>query len=328
MPDPRLAIHAVFVLLLPVIVAALGLSVWAALSLVLLALLWRWAIVLLGFLRPQAAPDYVLETISASHFVEKVRWCMDRLGLEYREAPSAGTLGAFYLGRTVPRLSFRTGLVRSQIGNSQEILRYLWGAYGATHGEAAAFLEPTEARQAFERRIDRCGVNLQVWVYYHLLETPELCKHAWGADSEALPAWQRWLIGPLYPVQAFFIRKAFRVNDAHYRQSCERIEELLADTEAKIADGRRSILGGDDLNYTDLAFAAILGIWLQPADYGGGAGIRIDRDRVSGAMRRDIEKWIADFPRVSQYIEDLYATERKAPARTDAPATPGQAEGR
>jgi glutathione S-transferase len=310
MLDKRIALHAAFVLLLPLVVAIFGLSFWTALLLVLLAVLWRWAIVLVGFMRPAAGPELLLETISASHFVEKVRWCMDRLGLEYEEAQWCGTIGAFYLGRTVPRLHFRSGIVRSQIGNSPEILRYLWGAYGATHGAAAAFLEPTDDRLDFERRIDRCGVSLQVWIYFHLLDDPALCKHAWGIDSEATPAWQRKLLGLLYPLQAFMIRKAFRVNEAHYQKSCERIEALLAETEERLGDGRRSILGGDTINYTDIAFAAIQGAWLQPEGYGGGVGIRIERVRTPVAMQRDIERWVEDHPRVTRFIEELYAEER------------------
>jgi glutathione S-transferase len=316
MLDRRIILHAAFVLLLPVLVAAFGWSVWTALLLVLLAILWRWAIVLQGFMQPTTAPELVLETISASHYVEKVRWCMDRLGLEYEEVPWCGTLGAFYLGRTVPRLHLRTGMVRSQIGNSPEILRYLWGAYGVSSGAAAEFLEPTGERVEFERRIDRCGVNLQVWVYYHLLGDPGLCKHVWGVDSEAIPAWQRKLVDLLYPLQAFMIRKSFRVNDGNYRKSCERIESLLAETEAALADGRGSILGGETINYTDIAFAAIQGVWLQPMEYGGGAGIRIERAAAPPAMQRDIERWIADFPRTTRFIEELYASERNKGAAT------------
>ena len=310
MLDKRTLLHAAFVLLLPIMVAAFGWSLWTALLLVLLAILWRWAIVLSTFLRPPAGPDLVLETISASHFVEKVRWCMDRLGLDYREVAWGGTLGAFYLGRTVPRLHFQSGMVRSQIGNSAEILRYLWGACVATRGAAAVFLEPTEERLEFERRIDRSGTSLQVWVYYHLLDEPELCKHAWGIDSDALPAWQRTLIAALYPLQAFMMRRAFRITEANYRRSRDRIDALLAETEALLADGRASILGGDTINYTDLAFAAIQGLWLQPPGYGGGAGIRIERERVPPAMRSDIERWIEAYPAVTRFIETLYANER------------------
>ena len=311
MPDKRTALHAAFVLVLPIMVPAFGWPVWAAVLMVLLATLWRWAIVLSTFLRQPAGPDLVLETISASHFVEKVRWCMDRLGLDYREAAWGGTLGAFYLGRTVPRLHFQSGMVRSQIGNSAEILRYLWGACVARRGAAAVFLEPTEERLAFERRIDRSGTSLQVWVYYHLLDEPELCKHAWGINSDAVPAWQRRLNGALYPLQTFMMRRPFRITEANYRKSRERVDALLADTEALLADGRASILGGDTINYTDLAFAALHGLWLQPPGYGGAVGIRIDRERVPPAMRRDIERWIEDYPAVTRFMETLYANERK-----------------
>ena len=311
MLDKRIVLHAVFVLLLPVLVAAFGWSVWTALLLVLVALLWRWAIVLQGFMQPSRGPELVLETISASHFVEKVRWCMDRLGVDYQEVPWCGTLGAFYLGRTVPRLHVQTGMVRSQIGNSPEILRYLWGAYGTTHGSAAAFLEPTPERIEFEQRIDRCAVSLQVWVYYHLLDAPDICKRAWGIESEAVPAWQRRLVSLLYPVQVFLMRRAFRINESNYRRNRDHIDAQLAEVEAALADGRRSILGGDVVNYTDLAFAAIHGLWLQPEGYGGGAGIRIERDTVPEPMRQDIERWVENYPSATRFIEALYASDRK-----------------
>ena len=114
-----------------------------AIALVVFALAWRWIITLSGILAPEKTPDIELETIAASHFVEKVRWCMDRLGIEYTERQWVGVLGVFSMGRSVPELKIRTGLVRSSIGNSPEILRYLWGAYAADLGDKAKFLEPT-----------------------------------------------------------------------------------------------------------------------------------------------------------------------------------------
>ena len=109
MIDRRRLIHAVFLIALPIVVAAFGLSAWAAAALVLLTLLWRWAISLAGIFAPTKEAALILDTITMSHFVEKVRWCLDRLGLEYAENPSGGVLGAVFLGRTVPRLRFRTG---------------------------------------------------------------------------------------------------------------------------------------------------------------------------------------------------------------------------
>ena len=112
MTGKRLLLHSLFLVLLPVIVAWLGISTAGAFALVLLALVWRWAISLSAIVAPAKVPELELETISASHFVEKVRWCMDRLGVEYSERAVGATLGAFFLGRTVPVLRFRSGAVR------------------------------------------------------------------------------------------------------------------------------------------------------------------------------------------------------------------------
>ena len=166
----RKLIHTFFLLSLPVIVAWFGISVAGAIALVVLALAWRWMITLSLFVAPPKVPDLELETIAASHFAEKARWCMDRLGLDYREKQVSGILGVLFTGRTVPRLWMRTGIVRSEIGNSAEILRYLWGCYGVDAGETAGFLVPTRERVEMERRIDRYGAHLQVWVYYHILD--------------------------------------------------------------------------------------------------------------------------------------------------------------
>ena len=183
----RLFIHAVFLTLAPIVVAWFGMSVAAAILVVLVLLLWRWAVVLSGFVVPEKTPELVLATISASHFVEKVRWSMDRLGIDYVEQTSGGTLGAFFRGRTVPQLKVRTGIVQSSIGNSAEILRYLWGRYAVEEQQRAAFLEPTKERIELEARLDRYGVNLQVWVYYHLLNDRELTLQVWGANNPATP---------------------------------------------------------------------------------------------------------------------------------------------
>jgi glutathione S-transferase len=313
MLDRRIAIHAAFVLLLPLIVAAYGLSFLTTLLLVILGLLWRWAVVWLQMFGAGKGPDLVLETISVSHFAEKVRWCLDRLGAEYREQPWAGTLGAYYLGRSVPRLFIRTGMVWSRVGNSPEILRYLWGAYSGTHGEGASFLEPTPERLRFEQRLDRYGRNLQVWIYYHLLGERELCTHLWGANCPQTPWWQRGVIRALYPVQAFLIGKTFQISPAHYQKSSVHIETLLGEIEGWLADGRRSVLGGDEINYTDLAFASLSGVWMQPEDYGGGAadGVRVDRERFPGAMRDDMERWAEAYPLAAGFVERLYREERR-----------------
>ena len=312
MTDKRLVIHAAFVLLLPIIVAAFGLSVWSAIGLVLLGLAWRWALVMLGWRTSYKGPNLVLETISASHYVEKVRWCLDRLGVEYEERPWGGTLGAFYKGRTVPCLHVRTGAVWSRIGNSAEILRFLWGAHATTLPDEAKFLEPTPERLEFEAAVDRCGQSLQVWVYFHFRDRVDLSRRAWGLEDPRVPRWQRELLRVGAPLQAALIRNAFQTNEPHYRKSCARIEELLNMVEMRLADGRESILGGSSINYTDMAFAAIVGLALRPEGYGGGAADHtwIEYDDLPAEMRDDIDRWRHDHPRTMEFVTALYRDER------------------
>ena len=312
MAGRRLLLHSLFLFLLPVIVAAFGISVAGAVGLVLLMLLWRWAISLSAIAAPARVPELELESISASHFVEKVRWSLDRLGVDYREKPVGGTLGAFFLGRTVPVLKFRSGAVRSSIGNSPEILRYLWGRYAAERPTEAEFLRPTPERLAFEARVDRCGVDLQVWVYHHLLPQRELTLRAWGAENTAIPAWQRLVLRLLYPLMRVLIRRGFRITPARHAKAVEHVSALLAEVEEKLADGRQSILGGDQVNYSDLAFAAIMGLWAQPANFGGGRAdaVRVEFEHCPPAMQEEVRDWQKQFPRAAAYIERLYEQRR------------------
>jgi len=300
-------------LLLPLLAAAFDWSFFGTLLLLLLLLLMRWASVFREMGRRDKEPTLVLETISMSHFVEKVRWCMDRLGIDYNEQACSGVLGVMFTGRTVPRLKFRTGIVESSIGHSPEILRFLWGEHAATHPEAAAFLAPDEDRLALEKRFDRYGVDLQVWVYYHILDDRDLTLRLWGAEDPQVPAWQRAIMRPLFPVTAWFLRRTFSIDDDHYARAVRHVDEVLAEAEALLGqDDRVSLLGGNSLNYVDITFAGISGLWLRPDNYGGGMAddCMVPLEALPEAMQADIERWKTEYPVATAFIERLYEKER------------------
>jgi glutathione S-transferase len=311
MISTRHLIHAAFLFALPIIVAWFGLTIGSALALTAAALVWRWLIVLSRFVVRDKRPAVVLETIAASHFAEKARWSLDLLGIDYTEVCSGGLVGVMFTGRTVPRLNFRTGLVRSSIGNSAEILRYLWGEHGARL-ESASFLEPTLERLELEKKIDRCGLYLQQWIYYHLLSDRKLTLQLWGANSPNVPLWQRSMMRLLFPLTAAYLRYALSISEGRYHSASEHIETLLADVDLRLADGRHSILGGDTLNFVDITFASIMGLWLQPENYAAGAAdaARVAKDKLPDSMRADIERWSEDYPKATALVERLYAKER------------------
>ena len=312
MARKRLLLHSIFLVLLPIFVVWFGLGLFTTIGLVALLLLWRWLAVMSGILAPEKTPDIVLESIALSHFVEKVRWCMDRLEIDYTERQSGATLGAYFTGRSVPQLRLQTGIAQTVIGNSPEILRFLWARCFASHGEKAAFLEPSSERLALEKKLDRYGRYLQVWVYYHLLHDRKLTLHAWGVANPRVPAWQRLALWALFPVLAALVRRSFSISDQHYEKAVLSVDELLGSIDVQLADGRRSILGGDTINYTDIAFAALSGLWMQPGAYGGGKAdsCRLSHERMPAAMRADVERWLEDYPKATTLVTRLYAEER------------------
>ncbi len=302
----------ILTVLSPVLVAWFDLSVLAALGLILILLLWRQALVLAPLTQKPTGPALELETILPSHFAEKARWCMDRLGVDYVERPWVGVIGAFFRGRTVPVLYVRTGRSRSSLGESTDILRYLYGRYAADPNVDAAFLEPTEERLQWEQRLDRYGVDLQIWVYHHLLDDPALCKRVWGLDSDRLSAGQRLTGKIFYPVLETFIRRAFNPDKAHTERAIERIDSLLKDTEGLLSDERHALLGGESTDFTDLTLASLSSIWIQPETFAAGAypEVRIEPARIPPRMRADMDRWRENFPLTTAHIERLYGEER------------------
>lgn len=133
----------------------------------------------------------MLETISVSHYVEKVRWVLDYLAVPYTEEvgvclPSTvycvdqenvGILGLVLTGRTVPRL--RDSARAVTIGNSADILRYLQVMLATLHSvhrvvqgklstdpAAAAFLQPSQETLQLETELDLLGDHLRRWTVY------------------------------------------------------------------------------------------------------------------------------------------------------------------
>lgn len=312
MARKRLLINSLFLLLLPLVVAWFGLGVVSTILLLVLLLLWRWIAVLSGIFAPEKGADVVLDSIAVSHFVEKARWSLDRLGIDYDERMSAATLGAYLLGRTVPRLRVKTGIVQSSIGNSAEILRFLWGNYSVSHADTAGFLEPTAERLDLEKKLDRYGRHLQVCLYYHVLEDRELALGIWGIRNPEVPFWQRGLLAALFPLLKVLIRRSFRVSPESYTRAVHQIDDLFAEIDVLLADGRGSILGGDTVNYTDMTFAAFSALWMQPEGYGGAKAelCRIERDQMPTGMREDADRWIEDHPKLAAFVERMYAEER------------------
>ena len=307
-------LHAILLYLLPVVVAFAGWGVGAAAAAALGAALLGAGLRLFVSLRALRRPPAPLRlhTITFSHFSEKVRWCLDRLGVEYEEVPNAGILGVLLTGRTVPWLEVPPGLTR--IGDSPRILRYLWGEYaGRLPGERTWFLEPTPAALELEARFDRrLGNDVRVWVYAQVLRDRALTLRSWGIQETAIPAWQRALLAAGVPVLRFAVRRMLGVTPARAQRALERTREAFDEVDRLLADGRPHLTGAT-LTFADIAFASLGALAVLPPEYPGGAlrGRRLLRDDLTDpTWRAEVERFRARP--AGRYILELYRRERAA----------------
>ena len=299
-----------YLLALAPIAVAIDLGLAATAAALVAGLLWKWFMVQRSPAAGRAAGKRLsLETIAASPYVEKVRWSLDRLGLDYREEVSVGILGAIFAGRSVPRLRIGAGLGSSTIGDSPDILRFLWGQHA--QAAAACFLEPTPAAVALERRIDAYGSYNRRWLYQRLLPHRQLTLQLWGCNDPTLPAWQRNFLRLCYPLVVGFLRRALGINAERTRRSVEKMETFLDEIEKRLEDSPDGLMG-DQRSYVDYAFAAQSCLWMPCPGYGGERA----RDYFPPAdawpqdVARETAAWRARYPRVVAFVERLYASER------------------
>lgn len=264
-------LHTLALYALPVVVAWLGWGIPGAIFCVLIVAVAGVVVRLRGLTVP-ADPNLVeLHTITYSHYVEKVRWCLDATGIVYREVPSIGILGLLLTGRTVPLLVLPAS--RTSIGDSPQILRFLWGAYSSLLApERCRFLEPTAEALALEKHFDQdLGVNVRLWSYWHLLKQRELALLMWGLREPGIPRWQTAILPMLYPLQAAMVTRLLGVTEPRAAAGLEATKRVFAEVDARLADGRRYLLGGDEMTFVDITFASLAALVLFPDGYGGNA---------------------------------------------------------
>jgi glutathione S-transferase len=307
--DPR-ALHTLALYVLPIVVAGARWGAWSALLASLVLALAGMALRLVVTRRAAAngEPRPRLHTITFSHYSEKARWCLDRLGVPYDEVPNAGILGVLLTGRTVPWLEVPPGLTR--IGDSPCILRYLWGEYaGRLPSQRTWFLEPTATALDLEGRFDRrLGNDVRVWVYGNVLKRRDLTLRSWGLEERTIPAWQRGLLTVVLPVLRFAVRRMLGVTPQRAARALEKTRATFDDVDSMLADGRRYLVG-DALTFADITFSSLGALAVLPPEYPGGlTGRRLDLADLDPAWRAEVERF-RERP-AGQFILRLYREER------------------
>jgi cytochrome P450/glutathione S-transferase len=227
-------------------------------------------------------------SVAVSPYCELARWVLDRLGIPYVEechAPVFNVLAAqrYGGGSVVPILD--TG--ETALLDARAVVDY----YEARAPQnlklypADSALE-TEARQLFDFLFDTFGVAVRAWAYAYMLPERSRTIRAWVSGA---PWWERLAVPVIYPLLAAALRKNLQLQPDSVAQQQPIIESALSQIEARLADGRRFLMG-DTLTAPDLAFAALSAPIMIPPQYGGPMPAL---DQLPRAMRSTVESWRA-----------------------------------
>jgi glutathione S-transferase len=223
----------------------------------------------------------VLVTIPLSHYCEKARWALDRVGLPYREQPHVPLLHRLATVRgeagTVPVLV----LGARRWADSTQILEH------ADAQQGGGLLYPRDGAQrsevaAWEERFDtELGPHTRRWTYAHLLSDAAQMRRLWGHHA---PRHEAAVLPLILPLARRLVRAAYRITPDSGQRSLERVHAVFAQVDAQLADGR-PFLVGERFSAADLSFAALAAPVLFPPEC---RAVMPALDAVPAAMRAQI----------------------------------------
>ena len=145
---------------------------------------------------------------------------------------------------------------------------------------------------------DGLALDAARFVYFHLLPLRELMT---GIFAASVPPAEAVRIAEFYPLLAFAFRTLLRLGPDQAAQSLAGIRSVFAQTDARIADGRR-FLCGDRLTLGDLALASAAAPLLLPPGYGA----KLPAVELMPVPLRRVVRELREHP-TAGFVQRLYA---------------------
>jgi glutathione S-transferase len=204
-----------------------------------------------------------LITISISHYVEKVKWALERAWLRYKEESHIpGLHAAVTLWHTGGRHRATPVLIDGAevIADSTAILQHL----AARYGQNWLYAHPESL--ALEERFDTSiGPHTRRFIYRHLFDNELSLAEIFSQD--VVPSWQKRML----PLAAPMLKAGMIAEMAIYHDEAERsrlVFEAEFDYAGKLLQDGRPFLCGDTITAADLTFAALAAPVILPSPYG------------------------------------------------------------
>jgi glutathione S-transferase len=247
-----------------------------------------------------------LITIPISHYCEKARWALERVGIAYREERHVQGIHRLAARRagggvTVPVLV----TPERAIGESREILAWVDARTPAEH---RLFPEQPEECREVElrcRRFDeQLGPQARRLMYVHIFAQPKL---ALGFNNQGVPAWEDRMLRYGWPLMVRFVERALEIRPGVEIEDEVAVWRELDAVAEMLADGR-PYLCGEHFTAADLTFAALSAAVVMPPQY----GVPLPRaDQLLPPLRALVER-AREHP-AGRYALALFADERRAP---------------
>lgn len=222
-----------------------------------------------------------LLTIPMSHYCEKARWALERLGIAYREIRHLQGFHyplSFLWARSpsVPVLRIDGQVLK----DSTDILHHL---DRRSPPEQRLFPDDPGLRcevAALEDAFDTTlGVESRRWVYASYFPSPP--EKLVAIAGQGAPRWQGATLGAVMPmIRRVLVWRLGGIDPEQVSRGLERCQQIFAQVEQRLADGRR-YLCGDRFTAADLTFACLAAPLVLPRQY----AIRLPTvDEVPAAM--------------------------------------------
>lgn len=210
--------------------------------------------------------EFRLITIPMSHYCEKARWGLERLGIKYFEERH---LQVFHYPRTwmvsrgpnVPVLIDRGTVIQ----DSTAILKHL-DQYADTDKKLYPDDPAIHARvEQLEDQFDEVlGVESRRWVYYRFQWHPAASMRIAG---QGVPFMEKAMMPVVFPFFFLLVRMLVNPNKRTVEQGLDKIRNIVRETDALLSQGHKYLLG-PTFTAADLALACMLSPLVLPRNYG------------------------------------------------------------
>jgi glutathione S-transferase len=252
-----------------------------------------------------SGPPCILITIPISHFCEKARWALDRVGVAYTERAHLQVIHRVATrraggGTTAPVLVCGDRVLAESADILAEADRRAPEGRGLYPEDQAAAAEVRELERGFDERL---GPHGRRWMYEQMRTRSDLIK-AYGATG--VPAWERRALPVLIPVMYRVIDRFLDITPETVAESEAQVRSTFDEVGGRLSDGR-GYLCGDRFTAADLTFSALAASVLVPPEY----GVPLPQPEELPPAMASLVRELRDLP-AGRHAMAMYRTERRA----------------